>query len=200
MRLALLSLLALALPAHADELLASILKRLAEPPVIRAQFVQERHIADMTRPTVSRGRITVSRQDGVLWQIESPVKLVLAFTPNGVIETGPDGVRRSRDQRRGAVDTEVGRLMRSIVGANEEALKPSFDASAQGGLERWTVSFTPRAREMARFLKVVRLGGSRYLEMIEIEETSGNSTMVRLRQHAVAEKVAADELALFRLP
>ena len=62
MKLALLFLLAL--PAHADELLDGILMRLAEPAVIRAQFVQERHITDITRPTVSRGRITVSREPG----------------------------------------------------------------------------------------------------------------------------------------
>lgn len=200
MKPAFLLLLAFALPAHADELLAGILKRLAEPPVIRAQFMQERRIADLTRPTLSRGRVTVSRQDGVLWQIESPVKLVLAFTPSGVIETGPDGVRRSRGQRRGAVDTEVGRLMRSIVGANEESLSSAFDAAAQGSLERWTVRLTPRAREMARFLREVRLGGGRHLETIEIEETSGNGTAIRMRQFAVAEKLEADELALFRLP
>jgi predicted exporter len=115
-----------------------------------------------------------------------------------VIETGPDGARRSRGQRRGAVDTEVARLMQSIVGADEASLKATFDAASEGSLERWTVSLTPRAREMARFLKVVRLGGSRHLESIEIEETSGNSTLIRLRQHAVAEKVAADELALFK--
>jgi hypothetical protein len=200
MKPAYLLLLTFALPVHADELLASILKRLAEPPVIRAQFVQERSIADMTRPTVSRGRITVSRLDGVLWQIESPVKLALAFTQSGVIETGPDGVRRSRGQRRGAVDTEVGRLMQSIVGANEESLKTAFDAVAQGSLERWTIRLTPRAREMARFLREVRLGGGRRLETIEIEETSGNGTAIRMRQFAVAEKLEADELALFKLP
>jgi len=200
MRLAFAVLMMSCFPVHADELLGKILQRLAEPQVVRAQFVQERHISDMTRPTVSRGRITVSRQDGVLWQIESPVKLALAFTPGGVIETGPDGVRRSREQRRGAVDAEVGRLMQSIVGANEESLKATFDAAAQGSLERWTVSLTPRARETARFLKVVRLGGSRHLEAIEIEETSGNSTMIRLRQHAVTEKVASEELALFKRP
>ena len=200
MKPAYLLLLTFALPVHADELLASILKRLAEPPVIRALFVQERSIADMTRPTVSRGRITVSRLDGVLWQIESPVKLALAFTQSGVIETGPDGVRRSRGQRRGAVDTEVGRLMQSIVGANEESLKTAFDAVAQGSLERWTIRLTPRAREMARFLREVRLGGGRRLETIEIEETSGNGTAIRMRQFAVAEKLEADELAFFKLP
>jgi hypothetical protein len=200
MKPACLLLLTFALPVHADELLASILKRLAEPPVIRAQFVQERSIADMTRPTVSRGRIAVSRQDGVLWQIESPVKLALAFTQNGVIETGADGVRRSRGQRRGAVDTEIGRLMQDIISANEESLKTAFDAVAQGSLERWTIRLTPRAREMARFLREVRLGGGRHLETIEIEETSGNGTAIRMRQFAVAEKLEADELALFKLP
>jgi hypothetical protein len=200
MRPAFLFLLAFALPAHADELLGSILKQLAEPPVIRAQFVQERFIADMTRPTVSRGRVTVSRQDGVLWQIESPVRLALAFTQDGVIETGPDGARRSRGQRRGAVGTEIGRLMRSIVGADEQSLRTAFDAAAQGSLERWTIRLTPRAREMARFLREVRLGGGRHLETIEIEETSGNSTAIRMRQISVAEKLDAEELALFKLP
>ena len=53
---------------------------------------------------------------------------------------------------------------------------------------------------MARFLREVRLGGSRHLEAIEIEEISGNSTAIRMRQFAVAEKLEADELELFKLP
>ncbi|MEA3194175.1 MAG: hypothetical protein QOD26_2508 [Betaproteobacteria bacterium] len=200
MRSAALLLLALALPAQADDLLGNILKRLAEPPVVRAQFVQERLISDMTRPTLSRGRITVSRQDGVLWQIESPVKLALAFTPKGIIETGADGVRRLRGQRRGAVETELARIMQGILGADEESLKATFDASAQGSLERWTMRLQPKAREMARFLREVRLAGGRHLEAIEIEETSGNSTTIRLRQFAIADKPDAEELALFKAP
>jgi hypothetical protein len=53
---------------------------------------------------------------------------------------------------------------------------------------------------MARFLREVRLGGSRHLETIEIEETSGNSAAIRMRQFAVAEKLEADELTLFKQP
>jgi len=200
MRLGFVMLMTMSFPVHADELLEKILQRLAEPAVVRAQFVQERHIADLARPTLSRGRVTVSRRDGVLWQIESPVKLALAFTQDGVIETGADGVRRSRGQRRGAVDAEIGRLMQDIVGANEASLQTAFDALAQGSLERWTVRLKPRAREMARFLREVRLGGGRHLETIEIEETSGNGTAIRMRQFAIAEKLEADELALFKQP
>ena len=200
MRAALLSVLAFAVPAHADELLGAILKRLAEPRVVRAQFVQERTLADLERPTVSRGRVTVSREQGVLWQIESPVKMTLAFGPQGIVQTGVDGVRRRQAQRRGAVETETARLMQAILGASEESLKATFDARAAGSVERWTMRLAPRARETARYLREVRLGGGRRLETIEIEETSGNYTVIRMRQVAVAERLEPDELELFKAP
>lgn len=198
MKFALLFLLAL--PAHADELLGSILKRLAEPRVVRAQFVQERTLADLERPTLSRGRIIVSREQGVLWQIESPVKLTLAFTPSGIIQTGADGVRRRQAQRRGAVETETARLMQGILGANEESLKATFDAQAAGSLERWTIRLAPRARETARYLREVRLAGGSRMETIEIEETSGNYTVMRLRAVSSEKELDAAELELFKAP
>jgi hypothetical protein len=199
MRLAGLLLLALAAPAHADELLESIFKRLAEPPVVRARFVQERQIADLTGVIVSRGRIAVSRRDGLLWQVESPVRLTLAFTPNEIIETGPDGVRRVRGQGRN-VETQIGRVMRGILGADVETLRAGFDATASGSLERWSVRLEPRPREMARVLKEIRLAGGRHLDSIEVEERSGNQTTIRMRQITVAQALDAAELEHFRAP
>ena len=192
--------LAMVFPVRAEELLEKILQRLAEPQVIRAQFVQERFIADVTRPTASRGRITVSRADGVLWQIESPVKVTLAFTPGGIIQTGTDGVRRAQAQRRGAIETEIARVMQGILGADPASLQASFEAQASGSLERWTVRLVPRAREVARFLRHIQLDGGRRLEKIEIEETSGNYTRIRMHQFSVADKLDPDELAQFKTP
>jgi len=199
MRLALVLLLAAAGPACADDLLGSILKRLAEPPVVRARFVQERHIADMERPALSRGRIAVSRREGVLWQVDSPVRLTLAFTPNEIIETGADGVRRLRAQGRNA-ETQIGRVMRGILGADAETLQASFTATASGSLERWSIRLVPRPREMAQALREIRLGGGRHLETIEIEETSDNTTAIRLRQFSIADQLAAEELEFFKAP
>lgn len=199
MRLGFLAFLIIAFPVHADDLLEKILQRLGEPAVVRAQFVQERLITDMTRPTLSRGRIVVSRRDGLLWRIESPVKLTLAFTSTAIIETGTDGVRRVRAQGR-SVDSQIGRVLRGILGADEQALRESFEAAATGSPERWTIRLAPRAREMARVLREIRLGGARHLETIEVEETSGNQTTIRMRQFSVADKLDPDELEFFKAP
>lgn len=192
-------LLLLALHAHADELLDGILKRLAEPAVIRAQFVQERLLADLARPSISSGRIAVSRRDGLLWRVESPVRVTLAFTPSEIVETGPDGVRRLRGQGR-SVETQIGRVMRGILGADAETLRTSFEATASGSLERWTIRLAPRPREMARMLREIRLAGARRLESIEVEETNGNLNTIRMRQFSVADELTPEELGYFKTP
>jgi hypothetical protein len=200
MRLWVLLLLGIAFPVHAQGLLEKILERLAEPAVIRAQFEQERTVPELARPSLSRGSIVVSRQDGVLWRVETPVKMTLAFTPSGIIQTGPDGVRRLQAERRGAVEAEIGRVMRGVLGADADSLQANFVAKAEGNLRQWTVRLAPRAREMARFLREIRLGGARHLESIEIEETSGNHTAIRMRRFAVAERLEPAELEQFKAP
>ncbi len=185
--------------AHADELLDRILARLAESPVVRAEFVQERFLRAIARPTVSTGSITVSRAEGVLWKIEVPVQLGLAFTPTQVIETGPDGVRRLRSERRGA-QAEMARLMRGILGADAQALQSTFEPKAEGSPERWRIRLVPKAREMAAFLKAINLGGARHLESIEIQETSGDRTLIRMRGFSVGGELDPAERAQFKAP
>ena len=186
--------------AHAEDFLARVMQRLAEPPVVRATFVQERFVGAIARPAVSRGRLIVSRREGVLWQIETPVQVALAFTPTQIIETGPDGLRRLRSQRRGAVEAEIGHIMRGILGADADELRADFEASAEGSLERWTIRLAPKAREVARFLKAINLGGARHLETIEIHEASGDRTAIRLRDYSTAAELDPDEREQFKAP
>ncbi|HEX9395806.1 MAG TPA: outer membrane lipoprotein carrier protein LolA [Burkholderiales bacterium] len=190
----------LALAADSDELLSRVVARLAEHAVIRAQFVQERFVAAMPAPSLSRGRLIVSRKDGVLWQIESPIHASLAFTPTQIIETGSDGVRRLRSPRGGATDAAVGRLMRGILGADADELRAQFEARAVGSLGRWSIRLAPKAREVARFVKAIHLSGGRFLDAIGIEETSGDRTAIRMHGFAVAAELEPDEREQFTAP
>lgn len=184
-----------------DELLARVLARLAEHAVVRAQFVQERFVSAMPAPILSSGRMIVSRKEGVLWRIESPITVALAFTPTQIIETGPDGARRlSAGRRGGAVQAEMARLIRGITSADAGALRDNFDLRVAGSVERWTISLTPRRREMARVLSTIELTGARHLEAIEIHEASGERTAIRLGNFATAAELEPAERAEFTPP
>ena len=98
------------------------------------------------------------------------------------------------------VDTQIGRVLRGILGADEPVLRESFEATATGSPERWTIRLAPRPREMARVLREIRLGGGRHLESIEVEETAGNLTTIRLRAFSIDQGLDATELEFFKAP
>ena len=169
--------------AAADDLGDRIVERLASYPVVRADFVQERTSASLTKPVSSSGRMVFAREHGVLWQVETPVKVALVFTANG-------------DSAGGAAQAEMGRLIRAIIAGDLRELRTTFELEPRGDLERWTIRLTPRARELAQYLRAIELGGSRHLEGIAIEEASGDRTIMRMRNFVVAPDLDAAERRL----
>jgi len=111
--------------ARADDLADRVAARLASYPIVRAEFVQERTVASLTKPVVSTGRLVFSRE-GLTWQVETPVKAVMTFSADGA----SDG---------GAAQAEMGRLVRALVAGDLRELRQSFDIEPRGDLERWTL-------------------------------------------------------------
>lgn len=190
----------LSFTCQSEDLASRVLARLAEHAVVRAHFVQERFHSAMPAPVESRGRMTVSKKHGVIWRIEAPVRAALVFTPTQVIEVGPDGSRRLAGRRGGAVQAEMGRLIRGITAADAAELRDNFELRAEGSVERWKLHLTPRRREMARQLAGIELAGGRHLEAIDVHDASGDRTEIRLRGFSTSAALEPAELAEFRLP
>ena len=178
--LALLCLLAGGHAWAADELAERVIARLASYPVVRAEFVQERTLPSFARPVTSSGRMVLSREQGLLWQVETPVKAAMVFTP-------------SASGNGGAAQAEMARLVRAIISGELRELRSTFSLEAQGELERWTIRLVPKARELAQYLSGVELSGGKHLEAIGIEETSGERLSIRMRNFAVAAELDATE-------
>ena len=174
--------------AAADELAARVMQQLGAYAVVRADFVQERTVASMTRPVLSSGRMVLSRDDGLLWQVESPTRLALVFP------------RRPGAARSGAVQAEMGRVIRSILSGDIAELSSSFEVEARGAPEHWTLRLVPKSRELAQYLQAIHLAGGKHLDAIDIAETSGERTALRMRNFAVASELAPAERQQFSSP
>src|SRR5262249_536898 len=131
--------------------------------------------------------MVLSRDQGLLWQIEQPVKEVLVFSANGTTEGG-------------MVQAETGRLIRAIIGADLRELRQTFDIEPQGDLEHWTLHLQPKGREVAQCLRGIDLSGGKHLEVIGIVETSGDSLTMRMTNFAIAAELDAAERRRFVAP
>ena len=197
--LLLATLLNLAQPAQAGEpaTLARIGAQIEQHAVVRAEFVQTKTMAALKRPLVTTGRLTFSREHGVLWQIEQPYRMTYVLGEDRIVEIGSDGVRRQRTLREVPGLAQVGRVFRALLAANATALQDYFTVAVNGETDRWQIQLVPRQAQMAQFLTGIELTGARFVERIVIGESGGDSTQIQLRTPQGASTPNAAELQLF---
>ena len=161
--------------------MTQIRARLDAHPVVRAEFVQTRTMADLGRPLVSRGRLVVWESAGVIWQIEQPIRATHVLREDSTLEIAPDGTRtvRSASDDRGAA--RIGRVLRAVLKGDPRALDEWFDAEAKVSGERWTLALLPRQGPMAYFVKSVQLSGGEFLDSVRIVEENGDATQMQFR-------------------
>jgi hypothetical protein len=192
--------LGVSLSAQAAETLARIAAQIEQYPVLRAEFVQSKQMAAMKRPLVTTGRLTFSRQHGVLWQIEQPYRVSYVLGEQRIVEISADGVRRERGLRDVPGLAQVGRVFRAMLGADTAALQDYFDIAVQGDVGQWEIRFKPRQAQLAQFLTGMQLAGGRFVDSISINEAGGDSTLIRFRHTQGATEPSAAELQLFGHP
>jgi hypothetical protein len=183
--------------AAETDTLARIASQIEQYPVVRAEFVQSKQMAALKRPLITTGRLTYSRQHGVLWQIEQPYRMSYILGEERIVEIGSDGVRRERGLREVPGLAQVGRVFRAMLGANTAALQEYFDVELRGDTGKWEMSLKPRQAQLAQFLTGMQISGARFVEAIEIGEAGGDHTQIRLRNTQGASAPSAAELQLF---
>lgn len=189
-----------AVASDVPDLLSLIIAQLSEPAVVRASFVQEKRLAVLSRPIVSRGRVIVSRRDGLIWQIEAPLRMSITFSESRIIETDAEGKHRVHSGSDNRVQAEVGRVFRGLLAADRDILNRYFTLHAEGDVQHWRIDMTPRSAELGKFIKTLQLSGGRHIETIRVDESNSDATLIRLRDAVTADSLSADEQALLSAP
>jgi hypothetical protein len=169
--------------AAGPEEIERIRSRLDAHPVVRAEFVQTRRIAALTKPLVTRGQLLVSRKDGVAWRIEQPYRVTYVLKQDVTIEIAADGTRTLRSAREAPAAARTSRIVRALVGGEPGALGNWFEVEASVSGAQWKIALTPKQSQFSQFLKAVRLGGAEFVEEVAIDEANGDATRIEFRGH-----------------
>jgi outer membrane lipoprotein-sorting protein len=178
--LLILPLAAVAGPTTA-QLAARMAQRIEQAPVLRADFTQEKQMAAFRKPLQTRGQFTFASGQGVIWQIEAPLKVAYVLGEDRIVEIGEDGVAQVHMARDLPGLAQVGALFRALLGAETDALAELFTVTSEGTLDAWRLTLTPKPGPVAQAMRGIRMNGSRHVERIRIEEANGDSTTLFFR-------------------
>ena len=187
------------LPAAAADPLAQVRAQVAQVPVLRGEFAQEKQVAGFKNPLRSNGRFLLARDKGVLWTTTAPFPSEIVITQDRILSRQRDGSRRVEvDGKQQPGLRSVNAMMFALMSGDMKALTSTFDVKEEPAAGGWKMTLVPRSRQLAQAFTSVRLSGDRYVRDVELREANGDLT--RLRFSGMSEAPAAlshDEAARF---
>ncbi|WP_394694867.1 outer membrane lipoprotein carrier protein LolA [Pseudoxanthomonas japonensis] len=187
------------LPAAAADPLAQVRAQVAQVPVLRGEFAQEKQVAGFKNPLRSNGRFLLARDKGVLWTTTAPFPSEIVITQDRILSRQRDGSSRVEvDGKQQPGLRSVNAMMFALMSGDMKALTSTFDVKEEPAAGGWKMTLVPRSRQLAQAFTSVRLSGDRYVRDVELREANGDLT--RLRFSGMSEAPATlsrDEAARF---
>jgi len=170
---------------------------LKNTPLLHVDFTQTRILAALSRPLKTTGRLVLSKDQGVIWQVRKPLNLTYVIGPKGTQEVGPDGKAKRKAAKDVPMVAQMGRILQALLQGQWSALDDYFTVRAEGKAERWKISLVPLP-QTAGFLKGVQVSGARFIERIHVEETSGDRMDLVFEHPNMDAPLSEAELRLFK--
>ncbi|MDD0973669.1 outer membrane lipoprotein carrier protein LolA [Pseudomonas fontis] len=170
--------------------LADLSRQLGEAPVVKGAFIQEKHLRALPQPLVSKGHFVLTREHGLLWLLQTPVQQDVRLNANGIAR---------RDAGRwqmlpgSAAGTQQNKLFFAVLQGDSSGLQRDFELNLQGSAEHWQLRLTPRSLLLKQIFTQINIDGGRFVERIELRETQGDSTLLRMPESTRADSLTETE-------
>ena len=187
--LSVLALLTMSALANAFDL-QQLSAQLAKPDVIHGQFIQEKHLRALPQPLISKGSFVLAKNHGLLWLLKTPLQQDYRITANGIARRDDNGWQMLPNKSAGA---DQNRLFLAVLQGDSSGLQRDFELALSGDAQQWKLSLTPRSLLLKQVFKQINIDGGALVQTIELLETQGDSTVLRMQDSSAAQPLSDTE-------
>lgn len=184
-----LTLLAVSSWANAFDL-QQLSEQLAQPDVIHGQFIQEKHLRALPQPLISKGSFVLAKNHGLLWLLKTPLQQDYRITANGIARRDSNGWQLLPNKSAGA---EQNRLFLAVLQGDSSGLQRDFELALSGTAQQWQLTLTPRSMLLKQVFKQINIDGGALVQTIELLETQGDSTLLRMQDSTAEQPLSEAE-------
>ena len=170
--------------------LQQLSEQLARPDVIHGQFIQEKHLRALPQPLTSKGRFVLAKNHGLLWLLQTPLQQDYRITPQGIARREGDTWQTLPNKSAGA---EQNRLFLAVLQGDSSGLQRDFDLSLSGQPRQWKLTLTPRSVLLKQIFNQINIDGGELVQRIELLETQGDRTVLRMQDSTHAKALSEAE-------
>jgi hypothetical protein len=187
-------LLALTPLAHAFDL-QQLSEQLPKPSVIHGGFIQEKHLRALPQPLTSKGNFVLAKDSGLLWLLDTPLKQDYRITAAGIARRDADGGWQMIPNK--SAGAEQNRLFLAVLQGDSSGLQRDFELQLSGDAQAWKLTLVPRSLMLQQVFKQINIDGGALVQRIELLETQGDSTLLKMIDSSAAKPLTDAERADF---
>ncbi|WP_455806412.1 outer membrane lipoprotein carrier protein LolA [Pseudomonas fluorescens] len=183
------ALLAVSALANAFDL-QQLSEQLAKPDVIHGQFIQEKHLRALPQPLISKGSFVLAKNHGLLWLLKTPLQQDYRISAKGIARREGNGWQLLPNKSAGA---EQNRLFLAVLQGDSSGLQRDFELALSGDAQQWKLTLTPRSLLLKQVFNQINIDGGALVQTIELLETQGDSTVLRMQDSAAGQPLSDAE-------
>jgi len=184
-----LALLTLSSLANAFDL-QQLSEQLAKPDVIHGQFIQEKHLRALPQPLISKGSFVLAKNHGLLWLLKTPLQQDYRISAKGIARRDATGWQLLPNKSAGA---EQNRLFLAVLQGDSSGLQRDFELALSGDAQKWQLTLTPRSVLLKQVFNQINISGGTLVNTIELLETQGDSTVLRMQDSTAGQPLSDAE-------
>jgi hypothetical protein len=184
-----LALLAMSTLTNAFDL-QQLSEQLAKPEVIHGQFIQEKHLRALPQPLISKGSFVLAKNHGLLWLLKTPLQQDYRISAKGIARRDGNGWQLLPNKSAGA---EQNRLFLAVLQGDSSGLQRDFELALSGDAQQWKLTLTPRSVLLKQVFNQINIDGSTLVQTIELLETQGDSTVLRMQDSTAGQPLSDAE-------
>ncbi|QLG90952.1 outer membrane lipoprotein carrier protein LolA [Pseudomonas yamanorum] len=152
--------------------------QLAKPSVIHGNFIQEKHLRALPQPLTSKGTFVLAKDHGLLWLLKTPLQQDYRISAQGIARRDANGWQLLPNKSAGA---EQNRLFLAVLQGDSSGLQRDFELQLQGEAKQWKLTLIPRSLLLKQVFTQINIDGGELVQKIELLETQGDSTVLRMQ-------------------
>ena len=173
---------------------------LAENPVVRGNFEQEKIISRLNRSLKSSGNFIITSELGMVWETLKPFPSTLVLGKDYLVQGRPGGQKTVLNAAGNETFIRFAEVISAVFSGQTEGLLENFDVFYKGVPAAWELGLLPHDKAISSFAGSISLAGGDAIRIIVIHEQNGDAIIYNMSNHEYSSRLNAHEKTFFQIP
>ena len=173
---------------------------LAEKPIMKGNFVQEKYLNRFDRSLLSSGNFIIASEQGMVWETLQPFPSTMILGKDFIMQSRPDGRKSVLSSQGNETFTQMADVISSVFSGQSQGLLENFEIYFFGNVSGWNMGLLPRDSIFASFITRITMNGDSAIRNIRIFEKNGDIITYTLSNHRYPAALNNHEEAFFSIP